>query len=119
MPGEFLYRQDLVFPDLLQELVDQRQVGGQRRVLVPALGVIVHEGCVVLDAVVTREVVEAECAALPEQCDAPDDQDVRKRARETVALLEGFGDDGGSELLSIMWPRSACELAVVTPHSDG
>ena len=72
-----------------------------------------------LDAVVTREVVEVECADLPEQCDASDDQDVGKLARETVALLEGFGDDGGSELLSIMWPTRAYELAVMTPHSDG
>jgi hypothetical protein len=73
----------------------------------------------VLDAVVTREVVEAECADLSEQCNTPNDQDVGERARETVALLEGFGNDGGSQLLPIMWSIGAYELAVVTARSDG
>ena len=64
-----------------------------------------------LDAVVTREIVKAECADLPEQRNAPDDQEVGERARETVALLEGFGNDGRSELLSIMWSMNAYEFS--------
>jgi len=45
---------------LLQELLDQRLVGRQRRVLVPVWGIVVDQGCVVLDVVVTREVAESE-----------------------------------------------------------
>jgi len=88
-PCDILDGDDFAVLDVVQELVDQLLVRRYRRVFVPALGVIVHEGRVVLDPIVAREVVEAELAPLPEQRDTPIGQDVGERTGETVAFFEG------------------------------
>ena len=61
-----------------------------------------HEGRIVLDAVVAREVAEGERPDLPEKCDAPKDEDMGEYAGEAVAFLEGLGYYGGIELLPVV-----------------
>lgn len=101
-PGDVLDRHNVAVLGLLQELLDERRVCRDRRVLVAGLGVAVHEGRIVLDAVVAREVAEGERPDLPEKCDAPKDEDMGEYAGEAVAFLEGLGYYGGIELLPVV-----------------
>lgn len=71
-----------------QEILDQLQVWRCRRVFVSTLRVVVYERRVVLDPVVTREVVETECPGLAKQVYAPVDQEFGECGRETVTFLE-------------------------------
>ena len=101
-PSDVLDRHKVAVLGLLQELLDQRLVWHERRVLVSVVGVVVHEGCVVLDSVVAREVAEIERPALPEQSYAPDGQEVGEYAGKTVTLFEAASYYGGIELLPVM-----------------
>jgi hypothetical protein len=61
----------------------------------------VYERRVVLDPIVTREVIETECPFLTEQIYAPVNQEFGECGRESITLLESANKNGSSELLSV------------------